>query len=245
MELFNISNSNTFMWLKYLLITTIVISPVVNVFSQSNEKTKIFDSIRLHNCWFLGASNTLAFSNYRDFSGTSIKKYNQFEFTVTPKIAYFVINNLAVGFKWQYGWYWSDFGRTEPNTSSKSIYFEYYFTNWRVYDWNTVKRKNKTKAIFHPLINASINMSNYYYGIDSSLKGKGAIPNNRNDNISYTVLLGFNLNIMRKISFHFALGTNISGNTKYVLQRTRVIKSFRQSDLGIAYFIPKKKKKII
>lgn len=220
--------------LKYFFFTMFPLSML--------SQNRLVDSTRLENRILIGVNNSFSFASVKDFTNTNGGNYNQFEVTLMPKLGYFVGNNLAIGLQWKYGWYWSNFDRTLPNTSSKGIFFEYYFTKWKSYKLNTLKRKNKTFGYLHPFVNVSYNLNNYYNGKDS-LNLAGAIFNGRSDNQSLKTLIGVNWNTLRKVNINFSIGIETSRMPNVILNNTRVIRALPVSELGIAMYLKKQKKK--
>jgi hypothetical protein len=211
---------------------------------QTNAPKKLYDTNRLHNKFVIGMSNTFGRLNDKNTLDTGLRNFKETQITVTPKIGYFFTNNLMLGIKWQYGWFWTNYGRTEPNTSEKSIFVEYYFTHWRQTNWNWIKFNNGVRVYIHPFVNAGVNFKNYYHGIDST-KGATAIFNGFNNNITTQILLGVNINTYRRTSIYLAQGMYIAAKPKKLLPNMKPIYTYRSIDLGVLYYLRKKPKKPI
>ncbi len=201
------------------------------------------DTHKLNNTYLIGINSSFHFAEFKNFNDpTIVNNLRQFEITISPKFGVFLNNYLSVGIQWRYGWYWSNFNKSFPNSSSGGPFLEYYFTQWRSYKWNTINRKGKAKVYMHPYINLGYNFKNFYTGIDT-FNNKGAIFNNRNDNQSLNALFGFNFSTKRRVNFNFALGVQYSKQPNNLLQNTKLVRLLPTSEIGVVVYFHKKRKK--
>jgi len=203
---------------------------------------KAKDSSRENMQFLFALNNSVSFANYKDGLYPNVKNYNQLEVSLMPKLGYFVLNNLAIGFHYRQGWYWSNFGRSLPNTITRGIFIEYYFLNWKGTKKSKPNEPSKTKIRLNPYVNVSYNRRNFYMGFDS-LGLRGAVFNGRNNNFLLTTLLGVNIKTRRKMNFNVSVGLEHAPLPSSLLQQTRYIKTSPVSELGIAYYLRKKPRK--
>jgi hypothetical protein len=222
--------------IKYFLFLLLLIS------LKPIAQTLQLDSNRLKHTFLTSLNSSLAFGEFKNFDNpNTVTKFKQLEITLAPKLGIFVNRYLVLGMQWRYGWYMSNFNRSFPNSSAGGPFLEYYFTQWKMYKWNTIKFKRKVKGYLHPYMNLGYNFKNFYNGIDS-FGNKGAIFNNRQNNQSISGLIGLNFGTKTLVNFNIALGVQYSKLPNILLQNTKLVRLTPTSELGVVVYFSKKRK---
>jgi hypothetical protein len=162
---------------------------------------------------------------------------------INLKVGYFVLKNLVIGVQGTFGRYSSNFGVSYPDDfKSKGIFAQYFPSNWRVYNFNKYTSKKGVKVFAHPVLQMGLQGSNFYIARNTITNFTNNYFNNRNDNLTYQIALGVQVNVVKKINFQFLKGYYFQQPVTEQAPNTKILKARPSGQIVLLFYINKKKK---